>query len=300
VWYDRFITERHVAPCVSACLKEGIKELFFCLWGDDGAYCEFDSALAGVAFAAARAFGESDDSLRARHQAVCGIGYDEVLAASELDVVPRGPFAQPSLIHIDRRWVRQLLWDDPVTGLHWLRTKAECPSYWAHALRHYRRVARKLSQATLRGAPDVVRVGQVVVVPTTLRVLVAEVLLVIQARDLLGVKRGREVAEAAPAAGRDDVVVRTEQLALAGAWSAERAVQPGHAVVLQSAARARVALRAYRRGPPSRPAPGGAPAGRSILSTGTARGPAYGQSCPGLISSDCGLDSHTSKAGSPA
>jgi hexosaminidase len=137
VWYERRRTEANVAPCVSACKREGIRDLFFCLWGDDGGYCEFDSALAGLAFAAAQAFGESGASMRKRFEAVCGIGYDEVLAGCELE-----KFAAPPI-----------LWDDPIFGLNWLTRRARDPEWWGQALVHYRRLARRLSRHRERTEP---------------------------------------------------------------------------------------------------------------------------------------------------
>jgi hypothetical protein len=129
-WYDRRRTEAAVPPCVKACKREGVRDVFFTMWGDDGAYCEFDSALAGIAFAAAEVFDERGASLRKRFQAICGIGYDEVLAGAELDKFPGAP----------------ILWDDPLFGLHWHARRANQPDYWEQALAHYRRLARRLSR----------------------------------------------------------------------------------------------------------------------------------------------------------
>jgi len=136
VWYERGRTEANAAPCVGACKKDGIRDLFFCLWGDDGGYCEFDSALAGIAFAAAQAYGESGAAMRERFEAVCGIGYDDVLIGCELE-----KFSAPPI-----------LWDDPIYGLHWLTRRARDPECWAQALAHYRRLARRLSR--LRGQTE--------------------------------------------------------------------------------------------------------------------------------------------------
>ena len=61
--------------------------MFFTLWGDDGAYCDFDSALAGLAFAAEQACSRDFDPKRlaARFRAVCHADYDAVRKAGELD-----------------------------------------------------------------------------------------------------------------------------------------------------------------------------------------------------------------------
>jgi hexosaminidase len=130
LWYDRRRTEANVPPCVKACRRERVRDVFFTMWGDDGAYCEFDSALAGIAFTAAEVFGERGAWMRKRFEAVCGIGYDAVLAGCELEKFPGSP----------------ILWDDPLFALHWHARRANQDDYWEQALAHYRRLARRLSR----------------------------------------------------------------------------------------------------------------------------------------------------------
>ena len=60
-WYDRNTTEAHAGASVEACKKMGVKEIFFTMWGDDGAYCNTDSVLAGLAFVAETAFSQTVD-----------------------------------------------------------------------------------------------------------------------------------------------------------------------------------------------------------------------------------------------
>lgn len=55
-WYDHFYTTETVIPCIEACREAKVKDVFFTMWGDDGAYCDFDSAFAGLAFASELAF----------------------------------------------------------------------------------------------------------------------------------------------------------------------------------------------------------------------------------------------------
>jgi hypothetical protein len=104
LWYDPALTEANAGACISACREAGVKELFFTLWGDDGAYCDFDSALAGLAFAAERSYSREFDpqNLAARFSAVCHADYDAVRKAGELD----GPVSGAAI-----------LWDDPLLGI---------------------------------------------------------------------------------------------------------------------------------------------------------------------------------------
>ncbi len=139
LWYRRDQTESTVAACVAASRKAGIEELFFTLWGDDGGYCEFDSALAGLAFAAEVSYGgEPGEALARRFEAVCGAAYETVLLGSGLADGSLGGkteefFAAPGL-----------LWDDPLLGLYWTAMKAKGEDVWAVAGAFFSELAVRL------------------------------------------------------------------------------------------------------------------------------------------------------------
>lgn len=104
LWYNRKLTEANAGACLDACRDEGLKEVVFTLWGDDGTCCDMDSALAGLAWAAERAYaiGQPDVTrLAARFTAVCGADYHAVLQASGLT----------------DHCAAALLWDDPILGI---------------------------------------------------------------------------------------------------------------------------------------------------------------------------------------
>lgn len=62
LWYNHFVTRKTVIPCLEACREKGLKEVFFTMWGDDGGYCDYGSALAGLAFSAELSFtGKADE-----------------------------------------------------------------------------------------------------------------------------------------------------------------------------------------------------------------------------------------------
>jgi hypothetical protein len=140
LWYGRAETEAYAAPCIRACKQAGLGELFFTMWGDDGGYCEFDSALAGLAFAAAETYGETSESLKRRFEAVCGVSYDLVLLASQLEFAPEGshnPWSSDNM-------AAATLWDDPLLGMHSLAVGARHPGHWQRAAEHYRALAASL------------------------------------------------------------------------------------------------------------------------------------------------------------
>jgi len=143
-WHAANYTESKAGACVRACRKAGLKEIFFTLWGDDGAMCDFDSALAGLTHVAELAYaGEPDEGkMAARFKAVCGGDYVANRGAGQLSFlefagVPDGD--QSSGI-----WAWPTLWDDPLLGIYWNDKKAQINGGWTKALSHYREIAERL------------------------------------------------------------------------------------------------------------------------------------------------------------
>lgn len=139
-WYGRNITEATVAPCVAACRAAGLKEITFTLWGDDGAYCEFDSVLAGLAYSADLCCSGTADParLQARFQAVCGSDYAAVMTACEMhDPVPVAP----------------IFADDPLLRMAWKNHELAKPGDWAKVERRYGRLLARLKPLAATEAP---------------------------------------------------------------------------------------------------------------------------------------------------
>ncbi len=132
-WYAHHKTSANVPPCVWACRTAGVKDLFFTLWGDDGAYCEFDSALAGIAWAAELAVSGdgpvNEKALAQRFRAVCGADWQHVIEASgiQTDINPAS-----------------LFWDDPLLGIYWKNESLKGADHWQRVLRQFNRALRRL------------------------------------------------------------------------------------------------------------------------------------------------------------
>ncbi|MBR4611420.1 MAG: family 20 glycosylhydrolase [Kiritimatiellae bacterium] len=63
-WYSHHNTRVTVVPCLKACRAKKLKEVFFTMWGDRGGYCDYGSALAGLAYSAELSFtGEAPDAI---------------------------------------------------------------------------------------------------------------------------------------------------------------------------------------------------------------------------------------------
>ncbi|MFH1024691.1 MAG: family 20 glycosylhydrolase [Planctomycetota bacterium] len=130
-WYDRRITEKTAGPCLAACRRDGVKELVFTMWGDNGAYCDHDSAFAGMAWCADRAYGASPRGLSRRFAAVCGGNYAAHARAADL----HGglPGLQPDL------------WDDPFFETRFRTWAKDRPGSMARAARFYAALAGRLA-----------------------------------------------------------------------------------------------------------------------------------------------------------
>ena len=86
-WYSHHNTRLTVEPCLQACRARKIREVFFTMWGDNGGYCDYGSALAGLAYAAEIAFaGDARDArLEKRVKSLLGgSSYKAVTALGEV------------------------------------------------------------------------------------------------------------------------------------------------------------------------------------------------------------------------
>jgi hypothetical protein len=110
--YSHVYTVETALPCIQACLAEGLSEIFFTMWKDDGAAVDFDSALAGVLYAAEACYGGGqvdEERWRHRFEGVCKANLEANLAMCKLDPAPR---------YGREVNTRMLLWDDPLLGMY--------------------------------------------------------------------------------------------------------------------------------------------------------------------------------------
>ena len=103
LWYEHTETVGRAGPCIDAARAEGLDELLFTIWGDDGAACDLDAALAGIAWCTDRCFApdRGESQVGARFRAICQADWGAIVGASELG---------------HWKWTG-LLWDDPIIGL---------------------------------------------------------------------------------------------------------------------------------------------------------------------------------------
>ena len=153
LWYDHESTERTVVPCIETCRKEKISELFFTMWGDDGAYCNMDSSLAGIFYAADLAFGENGrERTEQRFNMLCGpTDYAAHLAASSMNARLEDRNCEGFKIT-----PAYLIWDDPLQGIVFDAYRRRNPEFDLLLLDLYEELqCRLIPYAEMDGAGDI-------------------------------------------------------------------------------------------------------------------------------------------------
>ncbi|NLZ59770.1 MAG: beta-N-acetylhexosaminidase [Lentisphaerae bacterium] len=152
LWYDHEVTTETVRPCLKACRKEGVQEIIYTMWGDDGGYCEFDSAFAGLAWAADEAFnqGSDDERLESFFQGIFGTSYRRQLLASDLNItVPPERLSESMRRRRGETPCRlnaaMMLWDDPLMGIVWHEYKAYDAQVWEKHLPQLQKIMDELN-----------------------------------------------------------------------------------------------------------------------------------------------------------
>lgn len=130
-WHFDTKTSKFVPPCVSACRKEGVKEVFFTLWGDDGGFCEYDSSLAGLAMSAELAYcvEANPAELEKRFSAICNASYAGII---EMDALNKPRAAA--------------IWDDPLQGIYWRQMQLTQADFWDECIETYEKLLPRLEK----------------------------------------------------------------------------------------------------------------------------------------------------------
>ena len=104
--YDPHMTLPTARACIEVCRELGVRELFFTMWGDDGGFCEWRSADAGLVQVMEMALGRDPEGEGARERCrnIAGLDLASVMArgAMHRSEKPDGV---------------GLLWDDPILGI---------------------------------------------------------------------------------------------------------------------------------------------------------------------------------------
>jgi len=134
-WYDHRITEANAGACIDACYEAKLNEVFFTQWGDNGAYCDHDSAFAGMVWCADKSYGKKTPDaavLEKRFGAVCGGSYAAHILAGEIHGAIEG-------FHPD-------LWDDPIFETHFRTFCQNDPRRMAKIASGFETLAKKIQK----------------------------------------------------------------------------------------------------------------------------------------------------------
>ncbi len=137
LWYDHKKTMQTAIPCIQACRRQKISEIFFTMWGDDGAYCNYDSSLAGIVFCADLAFGvpadDPDKETSRRFAAICRSSYEAHVTASSIQAFDEYAM-NPAM----------MIWDDPLLGILFDDCKRRNPEFDLQLSVRYHEMLHKL------------------------------------------------------------------------------------------------------------------------------------------------------------
>lgn len=154
-WYDHYQTASTVVPCIEACRKTGMQEIFFTMWGDNGGYCAYRSTYAGLEFASGLAYGllPNDNQIFAKRlKAICNADYNLYLAVSDFSKHSRQAWQQgirPEL----------LVWDDALLGMQYTRIMNEDPKHLSVYVKLMKDISEKISAVDPEESPELQLAG---------------------------------------------------------------------------------------------------------------------------------------------
>lgn len=118
LWCDSRQNRNVIYPTMRACKSMSVDELVFTMWGDDGGYCIYDSALPNLAMASDLAYGATEENVdklaSIRTEAICGLDYTAIMKTGECEMWIRYDNDQKFVCPR----IPAILWDDPLQGLY--------------------------------------------------------------------------------------------------------------------------------------------------------------------------------------
>ena len=148
LWCDFEQTKAVTSACMDGCREAGVNEIIFTMWGDDGNYCEFDSAFAAMAWCADYAANDGnvdEERVKGIYETLCGSSYDIQKRAGDLEWTiphPDGNMSGEML----KFHAGPILWDDPLMGIMWHEYTSIMPDYWEKAIAHYKELKKDLEE----------------------------------------------------------------------------------------------------------------------------------------------------------
>jgi len=111
-WYDHQKTMSTLKPCLESCVGNGIKDVLLTIWGDDGAYCDYDSIQTGIFLAGNEMYGSSEKGQAERFRTLFHADLNAKMIPSSISGSEMTEFK-------GRYEASAMLWDDPLLGKYW-------------------------------------------------------------------------------------------------------------------------------------------------------------------------------------
>ncbi len=165
LWYDHETTKNTVTPCIAACRESGVTEIIFSLWGDDGGFCDWGSALSGLTFAADLLYKNNSTPAAARFAVLSnGADYDLQLELGRMNE-QAGAHAL---------YAPGVLWDDPLLQIYYKEQSAtQPPQYWAEIVQILNELLQKV--AAYAAQPDSLTAGRLSHAEILLRLMIHKI-----------------------------------------------------------------------------------------------------------------------------
>lgn len=116
--HNRYSMGRN-AVAIESCKKNGIREAFFTLWGDDGGECPYFSVLPSLMHIAALADDMSEAEMKTKFQEITGVAFDDFLTLDLPNYIfgEDIPVESPYFQHSPCNYAKTYFYDDPFLGI---------------------------------------------------------------------------------------------------------------------------------------------------------------------------------------
>jgi hypothetical protein len=116
--HNRYSMQRN-AVAIESCKKNGIREAFFTLWGDDGGECPYFSVLPSLMHIAALANDMSEAEMKTKFQEITGVDFDDFVTLDLPNYIfGEGiPVESPYFQHSPCNYAKTYFYDDPFLGI---------------------------------------------------------------------------------------------------------------------------------------------------------------------------------------
>ena len=124
--HNRYSMGRN-AIAIESCKKNGIRDAFFTLWGDDGAECPCFSVLPALMHVAALANDMPEAEMKEKFYEITGVSFDDFLLLDLPNFIfgEDIPVESPYFQHSPCNYAKTYLYDDPFLGTMSANTKIE-------------------------------------------------------------------------------------------------------------------------------------------------------------------------------